>query len=127
MGIGCLSFICNIGNISRIGIGYCVFHYLGSAIRQSYSVFSTSRITIPRFVSTKMGVHIFIVYTIFIAVVSWDIFVDGLCLVKRLSWGVNWWGWDMYGMINYLRRWSWMINCPRRWSRVVMNYWAGPI
>ena len=74
-----------------------------------------------------MGVHIFIVYTIFIAVVCWDILVYGLWFVNRLSWGVNWGSWDMYGMINYLRRWSWMINYLRRWSRVVMNYWVGPI
>ena len=74
-----------------------------------------------------MGIYIFIVYAICIAVVCWDIFVYGLWFVKRLSWGVNWWSWDMHWMINYLRRWSCMVNYLRRWSRVVMNYWVGPI
>jgi len=132
--------IFNISNVSTISI-YVIGNDLGTAIRKSNTVLTSSGITFTVFISRERGLGVIILDGITVLVNSWAIigrFVIRSWLVVSRGWVYNWlvnnwgniWSWfvDNWGMI---RCWSWgMIRCwfvdnwgmIRCWSWVV--YWS---
>ena len=72
-----LTFIFDIGNISRVAISNIVGNNLSTAIGKSYTIFSIGSITITGFILSKVGTRVVISNSISISVDSWPIFNRG--------------------------------------------------
>ena len=68
-----LTFIFDIGNISRVAISNIVGNNLSTAIGKSYTIFSIGSITITGFILSKVGTRVVISNSISISVDSWAI------------------------------------------------------
>ena len=68
-----LTFVFDIGNISRVAISNIVGNNLSTAIGKSYTIFSIGSITITGFILCKVGTRVVISNSISISVDSWAI------------------------------------------------------
>merc|ERR1719384_494932 len=68
-----LTFVFDIGNISRVAISNIVGYNLGTAIGKSYTIFSIGSVTITGFILSKVGTRVVISNSISISVDSWAI------------------------------------------------------
>ena len=116
------SLVCYFNNISGISVSSVVLDNLGTAIREDYTVFTISRVTISSFVGSKVDSSIFIGYGVFVLVLGWDISVSWCFVgwsVVSWSWLVYWgwlvnWGWVVYWSWGCVVYWGWLVG----WSRV---------
>ena len=75
--VGRNSLIANIHDISTVFISCSVVHNLGSAIRQSYSVGSGGRVSIPLLLLVKPSSGVIISYSVLVGIV-------GRCIIAGL-------------------------------------------
>ena len=86
-----VSFIHNLGNVTRISIGCVISNNLSTTIWKSYTVLSGCRIAITFFILTKVYSAVFIFYTILICVfwrsvcVNWTLTMNRCWMVRRTS------------------------------------------
>ena len=63
-----VSFIHNLGNVTRISIGCVISNNLSTTIRKSYTVLSGCRIAITFFILTKVGATVIVLNGILVSV-----------------------------------------------------------
>merc|ERR1712038_968700 len=116
------TFIFDISYVATISI-YVIGNNLGTAIRKSNTVFTSSGITFTVFISRERGLGVIILDGITVLVNSWAFigrFMIRSWLVISRGWVYNWFV-DNWGMI---RCWSWVVYWSSfvNWSWVI--YWS---
>merc|ERR1712048_1432906 len=91
------TFVLNISNVATISI-YVIGNNLGTAIRKSNTVFTSSGITFTVFISRERGLGVIILDGITVLVNSWAFI--GRFMIRCWSWGmIRSWFVDNWGMI----------------------------